>query len=296
MIPAQHDRDNQEIFRKLQKDEITEHHIYARIAAATRNAHNRKVLEEISAQELEHYLVWKKYSGQDVPPDSARVWYYSLLARFLGITFAVKLMEGLEKRAQNVYSRIGGDLPEVRGILSSEETHEKELMGLIDEERLRYLSSVVLGLNDALVEFTGSLAGFTFALQNTRIIAMAGLIMGIAASLSMAASEYLSQRSEGDGDGTVDPRKASVYTGIAYIVTVIMLVLPFMLLDNPYIALAATLGTAFLIIMAFTFYISVAKDLPFRQRLLEMTLISMGIAAISFFIGMAIRGVLGIEV
>ncbi len=280
---------------RFQKDEITEHHIYARIATATPDSHNRQVLESISAQEYEHYLIWKNYTGRDIAPDMVRVWYYYLLARILGITFTIKLMEGIEQRAQNVYREIGSVVPEVRAIVAREESHEKELIGLLDEERLRYMGSVVLGLNDALVEFTGSLAGFTFALQNPRIIAMAGLIMGVAASLSMAASEYLSQRSDGGG-GTTDPKKASIYTGVAYIVTVILLVLPFLLLDNPYLALTVTLATAVVVILIFTFYISVAKDLPFRQRFSEMAVISLGIAAVSFAIGMAIRIVLGVEV
>ncbi len=288
------DRKIQSILLILQRDEITEHRIYAKIAGATHDNHNRQVLEEISAQEYEHYLVWKKYTGLEVVPDAFRIWYYYLLARILGITFAIKLMEGIERRAQKVYHEIGDVVPEVNEIITREESHEKQLIGLLDEERLRYMGSVVLGLNDALVEFTGSLAGFTFALQNTRIIAMAGLIMGIAASLSMAASEYLSQRSDG-GDGVTDPAKASAYTGVAYIVTVILLVLPFLLLENPYSALLLTLMAAVLVIFIFTFYISVAKDLPFRQRFIEMATISLGIAAISFAIGMVIRVFLGVN-
>ena len=98
-------------------------------------------------------------------------------------------------------------------MLINEENHEKELIALVDEERLKYVGSVVLGLNDALVEFTGTLAGLTFAIQNTQIIAVAGLIMGVAASLSMGASEYLSHGVlMGDQP---DPVKASVYTGFA---------------------------------------------------------------------------------
>lgn len=280
---------------RLQKDEITEHCIYRRLAAATPDPHNREVLTGIAQQEYEHYLVWKKYTGQDVPPDTVRIWYYYLLARIFGLTFAMKLMEGIEKRAQGVYRKLMNTVPEAGDIIAREESHEKELIGLLDEERLRYTGSVVLGLNDALVEFTGSLAGFTFALQDTRIIAMAGLIMGIAASLSMAASEYLSQRSDG-GDGSTDPKKASVYTGAAYVITVILLVLPYLLLSNPYAALALTLTMAVLVILFFTFYISVAKDLPFRQRFIEMAAISLGIAAISFVIGILIRAGLGVQV
>ena len=84
---------------------------------------------------------------------------------------------------------------------------------MLDEERLQYVGSVVLGMNDALVELTGSLAGFTFAMQNTRLIALAGLIIGISATFSMASSEFLSVKSE----GRTDALKSCLYTGIAYL-------------------------------------------------------------------------------
>ena len=179
-------------------------------------------------------------------------------------------------------------------MLSNEAKHEQELIALIDEERLKYVGSVVLGLNDALVEFTGTLAGLTFAIQNSQIIAVAGLITGVAASLSMAASEYLSQRSD-ETTGT-SPKKAAFYTGMTYIVTVALLILPFLLLTSPYVALVFTLVGAVLVIFVFTFYISVAKDLPFWKRFAEMAAISLGIAAISFVIGLVIRVLLNVNV
>jgi len=277
----------------LQQAEITEHQIYQKIAAATSDPHNRETLTRIAEQENEHYLIWKKYTGRDVAPDVYRVWFYYLLARILGITFAIKLMEGIEKRAQHIYRQIGTIIPEVKEIVAHEESHERELIGLLDEERLRYLGSVVLGLNDALVEFTGTLAGLTFALQNSQVIAMAGLITGVAASLSMGASEYLSQKS---GEGSQNAGKAALYTGTAYIITVVLLVLPFLVFSNPYFALPITLASAILVIFFFTFYISIAKDLPFVRRFLEMAAISMGIAAISFVIGLMIRVVLHVNV
>jgi VIT1/CCC1 family predicted Fe2+/Mn2+ transporter len=202
-------------------------------------------------------------------------------------------LENVEKRAQGYDQVLLDKIPETRQILINEENHERELIALIDEERLKYVGSVVLGLNDALVEFTGTLAGLTFAIQNSQIIAIVGLIMGVAASLSMGASEYLSQRSDG---GSTNPLKAAVYTGSAYIVTVALLILPFLALSSPYYAMMFTLLGAVLIIFLFTFYISIAKDLPFWRRFGEMILISLGIAAISFVIGVLIRTVLNVNV
>ena len=280
-------------FLAMQRGEITEYHIYKKIAAAQKDPHNQDVLTRIAEDELRHYGIWKRYTRQDVSPDIPRIWFYYLIALVSGITFAIKLMEGVEKRAQSYDKTLIDTIPEMQTILTNEETHERELIALIDEERLKYAGSVVLGLNDALVEFTGTLAGLTFALQNSQIIAVTGLIMGVAASLSMGASEYLSQRSDG---GPTDPVKAAVYTGVAYIVTVALLILPFLILASPYYALLLTLLGAVLVMFLFTFYISVAKDLPFWRRFGEMLLISLGIAGISFIIGMLIRTVLNINV
>ena len=269
-----------------QRAEITEYHIYSAIASALPEGHNRQTLLKIAGEELSHYQVWKRYTRKDTGPDRARILWYTGMARILGITFTLKLMENIEKRAQRADPAIVARFPEYAGIIANEEEHEQALIALIDEERLKYVGSVVLGLNDALVEFTGTLAGLTFAIQNTQLIAVTGLIMGVAASLSMGASEYLSRRSE---DGDQSPGKAAVYTGLTYVATVILLILPFMLIGNPFSALLCTLSCAVLIILFFTFYISVAKDLPFYRRFGEMLVISLGIAAVSFVIGMAIR-------
>jgi len=276
-----------------QRAEITEHHIYTKLASVTTDVHNRGVLERISEEELHHYAIWKTYTGRDVPPDIFRIWFCYLLARLLGITFTLKLMERVEKRAQSPDPVLVAAIPEIPAILADEEEHEKNLLALIDEDRLKYMGSVVLGLNDAIVEFTGMLAGLTFALQNSRIIAVAALITGVAAALSMASSEYLSQKSEPTAP---DPIRAAIYTGIAYIVTVALAIAPYLLLANPYLALGFTLLAVVVVIFFFTYYISVAKDLPFRSRFIEMLAISFGIAAISFVIGLGIRVVLNISV
>ncbi|MDD1683529.1 MAG: VIT1/CCC1 transporter family protein [Methanoregula sp.] len=277
----------------LQKNEITEHHIYLRIALVTREQKNRDVLLRIAEEELGHYRIWRRHTGQDIKPDQVRILLYYLAARIFGMMFAIRLMEGVEKRAQMADRSRSSLIPEMPQILANEESHERDLIALLDEERLKYVGSIVLGLNDALVEFTGTLAGLTFALQNARIIAVAGLIMGVAASLSMGASEYLSLRS---GESPTDPFRASLYTGFAYILTVALLILPFLLFSNPYAALIFTLGGAVAVIFLFTFYISVAKELPFWRRFAEMTAISLGISAISFALGLVIRVFLHVDV
>jgi VIT1/CCC1 family predicted Fe2+/Mn2+ transporter len=276
-----------------QRDELTEHHIYTRLARAVRLPDNRAVLDRIAADELRHSRYWQRYTGREVGPDWPKVWAYVLTGRLLGLTFAVKRMERGEQSAQDNYARMAEMIPDIAVVAREEKEHEAALLAMLDEERLRYTGSIVLGLNDALVELTGTLAGLTLALRDTHLVAMTGAITGIAAALSMAASEYLSTRAEGDGR---DPVRASLYTGVAYICTVLALILPYLLLRNLYVCLGATLAVAVLIIAFFNYYISVARDLPFRRRFLEMAGLSLAVAAVSFGIGMLMRLVFGVEV
>jgi len=276
-----------------QKSEITEHLIYGKLAQSVKDPKNKEVLKKISSDELKHYNFWKEYTNKDVKPNQLKVWKYFLISKIFGITFGIKLMERGEEEAQVTYGKISKFVPDAKSIIKDEDEHEMRLIGLIDEERLRYVGSMVLGLNDALVELTGALAGFTLALQNTRLVAMTGLITGVAASLSMATSEYLSTKSEGNAK---NPLKAATYTGIAYVLTVLFLILPYLLLTDAYACLGSTILAAIIVIFLFTFYVSVAKELPFKRRFLEMTLISLGIAGITFIIGFLIKALLNVEV
>lgn len=281
------------IIEEFQRTEITEYHLYKRLARSIKDPENSEILDQIADDELRHYADWKEYTQREIKPDMWNVWKYYLISRLFGFTFGIKLMERGEEKAQENYSRLIGKVPNIEKWIHEEEVHEQRLLAMLDEERLRYAGSVVLGLNDALVELTGALAGLTLALQNVKLIALSGLITGIAASMSMAASEYLATRSE---DTDKHPVRAAVYTGIAYILTVTLLVLPYLLIQNYIVDLVITLTVAVLIIAVFNYYISVAKDEPFRTRFLEMAGLSLGVATFSFIIGYFIRIWLGVEV
>jgi VIT1/CCC1 family predicted Fe2+/Mn2+ transporter len=116
-------------------------------------------------------------------------------------------------------------------------------------------------------------------------------VTGIAASLSMGASEYLSTGSE---ETDKNPVRAAIYTGIAYIVTVALLILPFLLLENAYIALGISIATSVAIIAIFNFYISVAKGESFGHRFIEMAGLSLSVAAFSFLMGYLLSNWFGV--
>jgi len=287
---------SEEIREKLlvyQKNEITEYHIYKKVAGTVKSPENRRILEKIADDELRHYQDWRAYTRQAVKPDQLKIWKYYLISRVLGFTFGVKLLEKDEEDAQSHYEQLRETIPEAERIIREENEHENALIQLLDEEMLSYMGSIVLGLNDALVELTGALAGLALALQDTKLIALTGSITGIAAALSMGASEYLSTKSE---ETVKNPVRASLYTSSAYLVTVLILILPYLVLSNYYLCLGFTLAAAVSIIALFNYYLSVTKDVPFKRRFLEMAGLSLGVAAFSFLLGFVLRSFLGVDV
>ncbi len=281
------------IIQKMQQSELTESVVYQRIAGFAKGEGNKKTLLRLAREERAHYQIWHKYTGLDMKPEKGKVFWYTLLARVLGFTFAIKLMERGEENAQATYELLAREVEESVSIRQQEEEHEQALLGMLDEERLQYVGSMVLGLNDALVELTGSLAGFAFALQNTRLIALSGLIVGISATFSMASSEFLAARSE----GRTDALKSCAYTGTAYLLTVVALIAPYLIFPvQLYIpALICMLAVVVLIIAGFTYYTSVAQDQPFKSRFAEMALISVGVAVVSFVVGILAKRFLGVD-
>jgi VIT1/CCC1 family predicted Fe2+/Mn2+ transporter len=277
----------------FQQNELNEHYVYNKLARVMKDKKNKATLEKIAKAESTHYEFWKKFTNIDLKPKRGIVFFYYTIARIFGLTFGIKLMERGEERAQKKYHGFIDIVPEAKRIERDEAEHEQALMAMIREERLEYVGSIVLGLNDALVELTGMLAGLSLALSQTKTIAGVGLITGIAAALSMAASEYLSSKADGRPSG--EALTSSVYTGITYIVTVALLVFPYFLPLHSLACLGITIGIAVLVIFLFNFYISVAKDLNFKRRFAEMTAISLGVALVSFGIGYLVKIVFNVS-
>ena len=283
---------------KLQRMEATEAEVYRRLARMQKDPVNRSILEGISLEEERHEAVIENMTGEKVRADRGKVRRQIMLARLFGFTFSVKMMEATEKDVAAEYRELGLD-----DIAEEEEAHEENMIGMLDEERLRYSGSVVLGMSDALVELTGALAGLTFALQSLNLVALAGLVTGIAAAFSMGASEYLSSRAEKKSESAV---RAAFFTWISYLITVLLLVSPYLLLTaespdfhglEPHVqALLYTFAIGLLIVAVFNFYVSIVEEVSFSSRFMEMAGILGVVSLISYGIGILLRGMLGVEV
>ena len=278
---------------RFQREEITGALIYNKLAQKCKDKNNASVLADMAKAERRHYDFWKDVSGKEIAPRRRRVLFYTVLGRILGLTFTLKLLEKGEEVTAADYARVDSRYPGAQKMGEEEENHENSLLDMIDEERLSYVGSIVLGLNDALVELTGTVAGLTFAFQQGKLVVVSGIITGIAAALSMAASDYLASRAEDNPKA----KKSALYTGGAYLITVILLVLPYLIVPQKgafvYVSLGITLFIAIAIIAGFNFYVAVAKGQAFKPRFLEMAGISLGVSFFSFLVGLLVRVIFG---
>lgn len=140
--------------------------------------------------------------------------------------------------------------------------------------------SIVLGINDGLIELTGVLVGLTFVLKDHNLVALSGLVTGIAAALSMAASAFMQARH----DAKNAPR-AALITGISYIIVVLMLVAPYFVFAKLTISLPVMLGIALGIVAFVSYFNALYLKQSYIREFGLMFVASLGVAAVSYVIG-----------
>ncbi|MCM1294741.1 MAG: VIT1/CCC1 transporter family protein [Muribaculaceae bacterium] len=161
-----------------------------------------------------------------------------------------------------------------------------------ESHKYKYTGAMVLGMHDALVEISGIIAGLTFAINDRKVIIMTAAIAAIAASLSMAAANFQSLRAENNHNAL----RAAMYTGLMYIITSAILILPFAVVPNRFWALGIMAIMAVLVIFAFNCGMGILTRRPFMARFLEMLAICVGVSVASFAIGMAAKYFMGITI
>ncbi|HON16204.1 MAG TPA: VIT1/CCC1 family protein [Spirochaetota bacterium] len=275
---------------QYQKNEITEHILYGALAKRA-TPENQKVLKKISEDELRHYNFFKKITGRDVSPSWFKIYFYRFVSRIFGFTFTIKMMDNGELQAEHNYEEFEDKIPGIKKIISDEVKHERVLMEQIEEDVLKHMGSMVLAINNSIQEITGIVVGLTFAIANALMIGKTALISGLAATLAMVASEYLSQKAESGQDSYA--AKAALYTGIVYIAVVIFLVSPFFIFSNHYVALLSAIIAVVIILSAFTFFMSVVKGLNYRKALAEVSIITAIVVSLSFMIGIGMKLIFG---
>ena len=110
-------------------------------------------------------------------------------------------------------------------MIADEEGHEREFSEQFSEPHIKYISFIVLGLADALVEIAGIHAGSLGIYNSTELAGLAGIVAGAAASIAMASAAYAQAKAGFKGSAAI----SAVYTGISYFVTAVILATPYFL-------------------------------------------------------------------
>jgi VIT1/CCC1 family predicted Fe2+/Mn2+ transporter len=289
-------------FDRFAEEEYEAYTIYRELAKIESNVKVKNLLKTLSKKELEHYRFWSKFSSKkSFSVNPLKILLVKIVRIIFGLVFIIKFLESGEGGAIEEYTNFmkketGGwnktNKRRLEWIIDDENHHEKAFSSCIKEERIKFISSIILGLNDALIELTGIFFGLSFTLHNNILVAISGLVAGIAAALSMAASSYMQAIHE----IRKDAKKAALYTGISYITVVFLLAAPFFFMNNSYNALILMFAVEIVIIATISYYTSIILGREFKIQFGRILLFSIGVAIIAFIIGSSLRLIMGIDV
>jgi vacuolar iron transporter family protein len=290
----------EDVARESAKDEYTDYLIYKRLAESkrTKDPRLRETLTKLSVEERSHYDFWIKYtSSKKVEPSSFAI-YLALFLRFLfGVTFAVKFLEKHEDAVIRKYKSVAHLIPEADkrsfdSMVSDEVEHENIFLTQTEGKYLKYISFVVLGLADAIVEISGIHAGSLGIYSSTELTGLAGVVAGAAASIAMASAAFAQAKQGFQGS----PSLSAVFTGVSYFVNAIILATPYFLTKVMGVAIGTSIVLAIIIIAFISYYNSVISNAKFLRDFAELAGIMLGASGALFVFGLVIRSVLGITI
>ncbi|MGA3296956.1 MAG: VIT1/CCC1 family protein [Candidatus Bathyarchaeia archaeon] len=282
------------------KDELNEYAIYKKYSELriTQKSQFKDTLARLAGMEYKHYQFWKKFCpDRDVTVNRLKLTLMVFVRIFLGVTFAFKLLERTETDVIKQYKEIAHLVPSedqqmLHEIISDEEEHEKEFADQFNEPHIKYISFIVLGLADALVEIAGIHAGSLGIYVSTELAGLAGIIAGAAASMAMASAAYAQAKTGFKGSAGL----SAVYTGVSYFLTAIILATPYFLTKIMLNALLVSLAAGVILIAFTSFYGSIIAGSSFRNDFVEVTSIMLGATVALYLLGTVLRYLTGMTI
>ena len=269
-------------------DEWSDYTLYERLSkTVASNSPFSEVLRMLSATEHGHYEFWKKYVPEEKPKlDKLKLYWVLFLRRFLGLTFATRYLDRHESNVVAEYAGLAPLIPEADKVafdvmVADEREHEKAFALKVESSAVEYISFVVLGLADALVEISGIHAGWLGLFEKTEIAGLAGVIAGGAASLAMASASFAQAKQGFKGSA----RLSAAYTGVSYFITAVILATPYFLTRDMILALGSSLTLAVVILAITTWYSIVIQQKPFFKDFAEILAILFATTILVFALG-----------
>jgi len=280
-------------------DELNEYAIYKKLSELRITKPDfKKILERLAEMEYKHYQFWQKFCpDRKVSVSNVKVASMVLLRLFFGVTFAFKLLERTEGDVIRQYQEMAHLVPSedqtmLDEIIKDEQEHEKEFGEQFNEPHIKYISFIVLGLADALVEIAGIHAGSLGIYDSTQLAGLAGIIAGAAASLAMASAAYAQAKTGFKGSA----RLSAIDTGVSYFLTATILATPYFLTKVMLNALLISSMAGVALIALTSFYGSIIAGTKFRKDFAEVTTIMLGATVALYILGTVLRHLTGMTI
>jgi len=280
------------VARLRMSHEFTDSTLYERLSRTVRHdSPFAAILMQLSATESRHYEFWSKYVPGEKPRlNRLKLYWILFLRRVLGLTFASRYLDRHEASVVKEYQAIAGLIPPADKaafdeMVADEKEHENEFAQKIESTAVRYISFIVLGLADSLVEISGIHAGSLGIYNKTEIAGLAGVVAGGAASMAMASAAYAQAKQGFKGSA----RLSALYTGVSYFISAVFLATPYFLTSSMIVALCASLGLAVVQLALTTYYSTVISNKPFTRDFAEILLILLGATVALYVFGYAVR-------
>jgi len=289
-----------EVAKESANDEYTDYMVYKRLSESsrTKDPKFKEILTTLSSTEFKHYQFWKKYSPDTKVSVSTWTVYLTLFLRLIfGTTFAIKYLEKHESAVIKRYKSVKSSIPEADQrefdeMVRDEEEHENTFMEQMQGRYLKYISFIILGLADAIVEISGIHAGSLGIYHSTEITGLAGIVAGAAASIAMASAAYAQAKQGFQGSATI----SALFTGVSYFINAIILAAPYFVTGSQIVAISTSVVLAVFIIAFISYYNSVVSQSHFLRDFGELAGIMLGASAALFLFGLLIRSVFGITI
>lgn len=279
------------------KDELTDHTVYRKLAERRyeKNSKFREILSDLARTEKGHFEFWIKYAPEErdaIKVSKLTVSYVILLRFIFGVSFAVKYLERRENKVIAKYRSIKHLIPsedqtEFEKMVKDEEEHENYFANQIQGSTVKYISFIVLGLADALVEIAGIHAGSLGIYKSTELTGLAGIIAGASASIAMASAAYAQAKQGFKGSASL----SAFYTGISYFISAVILATPYFLTKDMETAIAASLFAGVLIIAFVSYYNSIISNASFTRNFAELTGVMFGASLALYILGFVVSSV-----
>ncbi len=301
----------------LYKIERLHQSVYESLSGSERNKDIKAIMERLSRLEKKHADLWGEMlllNHTRAPKGHSRFSKFLILLskRVLGLAITIKIIEHVESDSYQQFIKVSKSIVLtkkeeriINEIRKSEETEESRLENNVANYGtfLKNVKDIMFGMNDGLVELLAVAVGFAAALRTPLLIFIAGFIVAISGTLSMAAGAYLSTDYEKSIKSKIMQKsnqksalESGFYVGIFYFIGSLFPLAPFAIGYSGYMGIVMSIVFTAIVLTFTSSMIAIASDKSIARAVSKTLLISLSVAAITILLGSYVRATFHITV